>query len=336
MSKGDERLLALWHALDSTERGCTKAQLKQIVPGYDAFDNESSFEKAFNRDKNALRKAGAIVRVRRYGVEERYYLASRQSGPIVELTPAELGAIRLAVQVWQAGDLGDDVTRAAENLTANAEALAVEDELSFSAPIPYMPTQSDLLRPLMSAIAEQRRVRFSYRSITTGKVKSRAVEPWRLAFRNGGWYLLGRDIELSEARAFRLSRITREIRALEPPRAFLPVINVDVSELLGETGHFITATLALEPGHGARLRSVGEPVKDLAHGQADGKVPAGFDIFRYRYDNEREFADELAGLGSHAVVLAPPQLKNAILKRLRSAAQLPQISAASRLGVANG
>jgi len=328
MVSGDERLIALWHALDSTELGRTKADLRRVVPGYGDLSSDDAFERMFSRDKAALRQAGVFVETRSPGtLSERYRLAKANTNPVIDLTPAEVGAVRLAAQIWQAGDLGDTAENAFRRLIGTDFTPEVAAEIEYSAPIPFIPAKGDLLPPLVKAISNRCRVRFDYRNTTTGEIRERFVEPWRLAFRDGGWYLLGKDMDVGTARAFRLSRICSPIFTVELRHAFPAVSEIDVSELLGETGHYVSAMLAIAPGRAAKLRTAGQVVPSQAIPEPQRtNIPAGYEIFRYDYDDEREFADEIAGFGPNVVVLSPPQLRAAVLKRLKAAAGLSGVA----------
>jgi len=357
VSKAAERMLALWHALDATELGLTKQEIRRMVPGYDA-DNDAAFEKKFTRDKNALRDLGSSLETFNVGSgPERYRLVANE-GPVVGLSLAEAAAVRLAASIWAAGDLSEDAAKAADKVTigngvAAASSVRKNRARTTAAPkvtpsdqpieipdlealnaahdaalIAHVPATGPLIKPLLAAIAERRWVRFSYRSGVTGKETHRLVEPWRVAFRDGGWYLLGRDVEYEgsngSTRAFRLSRVVGEIKTATGENQFEPPAEVNVSEILGETAHAITATLALLPGRGARLRALAAPVDGAPAGLT---VPEGYDLVTYRYDDEREFADELASLGPNVVVLKPAQLRAAVVNRLQAAAKLTELPA---------
>jgi proteasome accessory factor B len=346
----------------------------------------------FTRDKNALRDLGTALETYSVGSGPERYRLIANTGPVIDLTLAEAAAVRLAANIWAAGDLSEDANKAAEKVTGAAFGLAatsgaatasgrtatasgrkinssnrtpkpqtpsLEDLEALSAAndaalIAHVPAAGYLIKPLLAAISECRRVRFGYRSGVTGKVNQRLVEPWRVAFRDGGWYLLGLDVgqpmpdspggdlglsatlrlpdnlrqpatlrlpdsavERPAERAFRLSRVVGEIKAVSAPGSFPQPREIDVSDLLGETSHTISATLALMPSRGARLRALATPVTDPKWLEA---APAGFEVMAYRYDDEREFADELASLGPNVVVLGPPQLKAAVVSRLKAAA----------------
>ena len=315
-------MLALWHALDSTEIGLTKQDIRDVVPGYNPGASQAAFDKMFTRDKTALRDLGAVLETR--GAEdgtERYLLATR-SAPKLDLTMAERAAISLAASFWAAGELGAAADSAARRVTAAGRPIRVSGSL-----IAHIPTSLELLKPLIAAVASRRRVVFRYRSGLTGEITERVVEPWQVVYRGGGWYLLGRDVGRHGPRAFRLSRIVGAVKAPGGPGVFTPPREIDAADMLGETGHLVTATFALAtgPGAAARLRAVSERVF-INDDDGRGNIPAGFEVFRHKYDDEREFADELAGLGDQAVVLGPPQLREAVVRRLEAAARLVEVT----------
>jgi proteasome accessory factor B len=376
VGKADERMLALWHALDATELGLTKQEIRRLVPGYGLDTSDLAFEKMFTRDKNALRDLGTALETYSVGSGPERYRLVANSGPVIDLTLAEAAAVRLAASIWAAGDLSADANKAADKVTGGGglaasspvlkpvnptgiyrngnrnsrmaankaphpqpptpEELEALSAANDAALIAHVPASGALIRPLLAAISERRRVRFGYRSGVTGKVIPRLVEPWRVAFRDGGWYLLGRDADqiglpgvdedpvanmTGTERAFRLSRVVGEIKAVSAPNYFPAPQEVDVSELLGETSHTIAATLGVLPGRAARLRALAVPDDDQKYAE---KLPEGYEMMKYRYDDEREFADELAGLGENVVVLGPPQLRAAVVNRLKAAAGLGQ------------
>src|SRR5438045_1553349 len=56
-----------------------------------------------------------------------------------------------------------------------------------------------------ASVARRRPVTFTYRG------EERTVDPWRLAFRTGHWYLAGRDHGRDDERMFRLDRLESPI-----------------------------------------------------------------------------------------------------------------------------
>ena len=63
-----------------------------------------------------------------------------------------------------------------------------------------------------AAVAERRPVTFGYRS------QGRRVDPWRLSYRKGQWYLSGFDHVRGEERLFRLDRVDGAIEGDGPRR----------------------------------------------------------------------------------------------------------------------
>ncbi len=73
---------------------------------------------------------------------------------------------------------------------------------------------------LMSAILGRRRVRMRYHSFSSKQVKDYLVEPYRLAYAQGGLYLQAFVPDYSEMRTFAVQRIEQAV-ALE--ESFSPV-----------------------------------------------------------------------------------------------------------------
>ncbi len=65
-----------------------------------------------------------------------------------------------------------------------------------------------------AAIGDRRRLRFAYRG------KDRTVDPWRMSFHRGHWYLAGLDHGAGEERLFRLDRVEGPVGGEGPAGAF--------------------------------------------------------------------------------------------------------------------
>src|SRR3954468_5240112 len=177
-----ERLINLVAALLHADRPLTAEELRARLPGY--AEDKAAFRRAFERDKEALRDLGIPVVIepvdeaRDPGVmgyripKESYYL--QDPG----LAPDELAALHLAASavrlegasgveaLWK---LGGEV---AEEGPAPAVA-ALPGTAHLAPPSPPLPARPP--------------VTFGYRG------RPRRVDPWRLSFRNGHWYLAGHD-----------------------------------------------------------------------------------------------------------------------------------------------
>ncbi len=315
-----ERLLNLVIALVNTSGRMTKQQVRSSVAGYTGAASDEAFERMFERDKDTLRDLGVPVLTvtdSRHGDDVGYRIdLDAYALPAVDLTAAELGVLALAVQVWQDASLRADTTRALTKLRAVGEGPSASDLLAGLAP---RVSAEAAFGPLVEAVQERHPVRFTYRAASTGEVRERSVEPWKLLARRGGWVLVGRDRDRGAARSFRLGRIQGGVRvqagSFDPPTA---------GELAEATAAWAqgprrVATLAVVPDRATALRAravPGDPAEDAP------TVPAGRDLVRVPYRTTWELAEELVAYGAAVVVLAPDELRAAVLSLLRAAARL--------------
>ncbi len=333
-----ERLLNLVIALVNTSASMTKQQIRRGVAGYADAPSDEAFERMFERDKDTLRALGVpVVTVDTgghsddvgYRIDNEAYAL-----PPVDLTPAELGVLALAAQLWGDKSLRTDVSRAMTKLAAagNTEA---EDALAGLAP--RVRAVGDAYPPLLEAVTQRRVVRFRYRAANTGALAERRVEPWRIAVRGGGWYLVGRDLDRDAPRVFRLSRIEGRVRVGGQAGAFEPPAHVDVDEALGVVGTPRTALLAIVPERASAVRARALPSPDdgavpvVGRGEQETggedvpPAPPGYDVVAVPYTSTTTLAEELAGYADAVVVLAPTKLRGEVVRRLEAAARLDHL-----------
>jgi len=177
---------------------------------------------------------------------------------------------------------------------------------------------SDHLAALFSAAAERRTVTFPYRG------EQRTVDPWRLEFRNGSWYLVGWDHVRAGRRTFRLDRLDRGPQA-------------------GEAGGFERPeTTAPAPTHPWEMGDE-EPVDVHLHVDADqadwavasagpdrvrGRGPDGSAVLRLRVTNRAALRSWVLGFLDHAEVLAPPAERRAFVAWLHDASTAAVVTTA--------
>jgi proteasome accessory factor B len=328
-----ERLLNLVIALVNTSGRMTKQQVRSSVAGYQEAASDEAFERMFERDKDTLRELGVPVLTvtdARHGDDIGYRIdLDAYALPAVHLTPAELGVLSLAVQVWQDASLRADTTRALTKLRAVGEGPSATDLLAGLAP--RVRAEGGAFGPLVEAIQERTTVRFTYRAASTGEVKERTVEPWRLLARRGGWVLVGRDRGRGAARSFRLGRIQGGVRTVGRPGAFDPPTSDELAAALAswEQGPERVATLAVVPDRAAALRARALPAAGPGGPSGAGapaSAPADRDLVRIPYRSTWELAEELVGYGAAVLVLEPAELRRAVLDLLRSAARLAEVA----------
>lgn len=324
-----ERLLNLVIALVNTSAAMTKQQIRRGVAGYGDAPSVDAFERMFERDKDALRALGVpIVTVDPGGhSEEVGYRIDNDAYalPPVDLTPAELGVLALAAQLWSDKTLRTDISRAMTKLRAAGAGEAASDAMAGLAP--RVRAVGDAYGPLLEAVTERRPVHFRYRAASTGQVSSRDVEPWRIAARRGGWYLVGWDRGRQAPRVFRLSRIEGRVRLTAAAGAFEIPEDLDVDALLGErTGRERTAVLAVVPERASAVRA---RARVLDPADLPAPTPPDRDLLAVGFTSLTTAAEELAAYGAAVVVLDPPELRAEVLRRLHAAAALAGPAGAS-------
>ena len=195
-----ERLLNLTAVLLATPRPLTAEELRERVDGYPP--PGPGFRRAFERDKDDLRVLGIPLLVERTGSgdvadgyridPDDYYL------PDPGLEPDELAALHLASLTIRLDGLGErEALWKLGGLVDTGASLADQTVAS-------LPTDPSLV-PLFQAIVDRRQVAFTYRD------QGRTIDPWRLDFQRGRWYLTGFDHLRGEDRNYRLDRIVGDV-----------------------------------------------------------------------------------------------------------------------------
>ncbi|MCL2090229.1 MAG: WYL domain-containing protein [Micrococcales bacterium] len=324
----DERLLDLVIALVNTPTRMTKEQVRTTVAGYADAPTRDAFERMFDRDKDTLRELGVpLVTVTDVGHRDdigyRIDLEAYALPP-VDLTGAELGVLAMAGQVWQDATLRTDSARALTKLRAAAPSAQAGDLANIGLAA-RVGAGGAALAPLLDAVQQRWVVRFVYRAAATGEVRTRHVEPWKLAARRGGWLLVGHDQDRGAPRSFRLSRIEGPVQAVGEPGGFA---HPDPAEVAAAEQSWMdvagVARLALLPERAEALRARALPTElPTEPGDADGH-PAlrGRDIVEIAYRATWELAEEVVGYGDAVLVLDPPPVREAVVRLLQAAARL--------------
>lgn len=302
-----ERLLNLTAALLTATRPLTRDELHERVPGYPPIDDgASSFRRAFERDKEALRDMGIPVVVEEirgsdppvegYRIPRDQY-ALRDPG----LEPDELAAIHLASAAVQLEGLRG--TEALWKLGGAPEGGGSSESL---AAIPTIPA----LAPLFAAVADRSAVSFRYR----GQV--RTVDPYRLSFTRGRWYVDGYDHDRAALRQFRLDRLEGGLD-IGPPGSFERPADADTAPSrpweMGD-GAPVEARLRIDADlAGWAVDHLGREA--LVAGGDDGSVEVVL-----RVTNRDAFRSFVLGFLDHAEVLGPDELRDDLVDWLRGVA----------------
>ena len=324
-----ERLLNLVIALVNTSVRMTKEQVRQTVAGYADAPSDDAFERMFERDKDTLRTLGVPVLTvidAGHGDDVGYRIdPDAYALPPIDLTAAELGVLAVAAQLWQDRTLRADSDRALTKLRAVGRGPEAADLVAGLAP--HARAGGDAVGPLVDAVQARQAVRFTYRAATTGEVRERRVEPWRLLARRGGWVLVGRDRDRGAARSFRLTRIDGAVAADGPPGSFPAPTPAELAEAVSmwTAAPERLAALAVRPERAGatRARAVPPPPgSDVATIPGAAAVLATRELVHVPFGSVHDLADELVGYGDAVVVLAPADLREAVLDLLTTAAAL--------------
>jgi predicted DNA-binding transcriptional regulator YafY len=216
------------------------------------------------------------------------------------LAPDELAALHFAATQVQLE--GGDATAAIWKLGGVPAGVDVALDVPATGALPG----SDHLPLLFGAVSERRPVMFAYRG------EQRTVEPWRIEFRNGAWYLIGLDSGRGSRRTFRLDRFESEPVA-GPADAFDPP---------AETAGMATHPWEMGDEEPAEVRVL----VDAAHAAwavADSKSPAqpqpdGSVVLSLRVTNRAGLRSWVLNFLEGAEILDPPEERAAMVAWLEA------------------
>ena len=304
-------------ALLESPRPISAEQIQQRVAGYST--DKDAFRRTFERDKDELRDLGVPVQVATIPAtfpEQQGYMVDRTvyEMPELDLASDEIAALRLALQAVRVGDPTAHESESSAALwrlggLADGSAVAVEDEL---AAIPVDHRQSTLFR----AVTERRVCRFEYPS--GAETAERVVEPWRVGYERGHWYLSGFDQIREDQRRFRLDRMSDKI-ILGDPDGFsgpAPVrTESDYRPWEDGSGEPVTAVLCVD---GDQARWAQETLGDHT---VVGTDDHGATMFRVPVTSWPAFRSFLLSFLDHAELLEPAELRADLITWLRAAAE---------------
>ncbi|MBO0867493.1 MAG: WYL domain-containing protein [Micromonosporaceae bacterium] len=314
-----ERLVNLVICLLATRRYLTASQIAATVAGYehDAEDprEHDAFQRKFERDKAELRELGVPLETgtsSAFETEPGYRIAARDYAlPEIPLEPDEAAAVGIAARLWRHAGLA----AAASSGLAKLRAAGVEVDPHATLGVEPVVTVDPAFEPLTGAVRDRQAVTFDYRTPEDDTPTRRRLQPWGVVCWRGRWYVVGHDLDRAAERCFRLSRIVGPVRRVGSRQAYRPP-DIDligyVASWSGPVERSGRATVLVRPGRGTGVRRWAEPV-------ASG--PDG-DTVVLRYADPESFAAWLVGYGADVVVLDPPEVRDAAIRRLREIAKV--------------
>lgn len=305
-----ERLLNLTLTLLETPRPLSAMELRDRVPGYP--DADTSFRRAFERDKDSLREMGIPVALELiahsdpptdgYRIHaEQYYL--RDPG----FEPDELAALHLAATAVRF-----DAAHGIEGLwKLGAVASGAIDEAGAAMPetdaVAALPGDKNL-GAVFGAVSERSTLTFGYAGA------QRTVDPYRLDHRRGRWYVSGFDHDRGEERNFRLDRIEGDAVA-GPPGSFerpsTAIAGGPAQPWQFGEGETVSARVLIDPEQAPWLRQHlgGEGTIET---QPDGSIVATIEV-----TNWPAFRSFLLTFLEHAELLEPADLRADMIEWLQ-------------------
>ena len=301
-----ERLVNLVAALIDTPRPLTRSEIGERIDGYSS--DPDAFRRNFERDKDLLRQMGfPVVTEIPEGAspEDAGYRIPRELYELPDpgLDEAELAALRLAASAVQMeGEWSEALVRALRKLGG-----AVDDpggrSGTGSAPVAgaaAVPAE-EAAAAAFAAVGERRQVRFRYRG------EDRRVDPWRLSFHRGHWYLSGLDHGRGQERLFRLDRVEGDLAATGPAGAFARPSLAQAAPpppwRMGGDEEERLARLWVDAEQATWARQA------LGPGTAREDHPDGSAVFEVPVTNTSAFRSFVLGYLDHAEVLGPPELR---------------------------
>lgn len=305
-----ERLINLTLALLATKRYLTKSEVLENVAGYKG--TQEAKERMFERDKDDLRSLGIEIEVGDLDVffeDEPGYRIPRKSYELVvpELTGRELALISIASNFWNDSILAPRAQSGIRKL----QSLGIPAAVDFDFRIKYRfenPTQ--VLEELSTAIDARSKVTFSYDSTS---LKIRHLEPYRVLFWNGFWYLIGMDLDRKEIRLFKLSRLVSGIVISKKSNEYEIPTDFEATAYLPKSDVVILhrAKINIRKDSALILRNRGTFIEQ------DGE----YETFQLSYENETTFLRELIWYETNIKIIEPVSLQNALLALLGGVAK---------------
>ncbi len=306
-----ERLTNLLALLLETTRPLSMVEIAGELDGQYP-DDERNLRAAFERDKAALRDLGVPIETEsdlgqgtpgRYRIDRRAYELSD-----LDLHADERRALQIAVATVRTD------TSAGRDAIWKLGGTAISEGGAVSAVLPDRPE----LPVIRAAVASRSTITFSYRG------ELRRVDPWGLLLRGGFWYVVGHDHDRNDKRTFRIDRFDGspddiEIGpngSFERPDSFDPrnAFPADPKQIGHAVGDGLMATVRIDADRAAAIeREVGSDRVIERH--VDGSINV-----EVAASNIDAFRSWVIGLLDHAVVIDPPEVRDAIIDWLTAVA----------------
>ncbi len=297
-----ERLINLTLALLATKRYLKKSEILANVQGYEG--TQEAKERMFERDKDDLRSLGIEIEVGDLDIffeDEPGYRIPQKSYElnVPNLTSRELALLSIASSFWNDSILAPSAQSGIRKLRS----LGIPASLDFEFRMKYrFDNPSQLLEEIAKAILQKSEISFAYDS---SSLKTRHLQPYRIVFWNGFWYLIGMDLDRKAIRLFKISRFLGGVEMSKKKNQFEIPQDFDVSEYLPKNDISIihNAKVEIKKDSAILLRERG---KLISQGE-------DFDTYEINFEYERIFLREIIWHGSNVRIIEPANLVEQLL-----------------------
>jgi proteasome accessory factor B len=307
VSRKSERLVNLVIALLATKRYLTKSEIFRTIEGYEG--SSESMERMFERDKDELRALGIEIEVSAldplfddeigYRIRFENYVMDHSG-----FTNNEIAYMSLAAQVWKEEALSEIAQNAMRKLAGLASPIDISEVPAIA---PVLINAPKFLNEIIDCISKRRTIEFVYLDSEMLK-QSRQVNVYSYFSFKGNWYFSGLDVLKAEIRTFKCDRIVGDVSAAKGLKAYeIPEDYVSKTETRDST-HELTAQLLVRKGRGSQLRNRASKVV----------TEEEFDAVDVPYSSESELISLILWHLDDVEVLAPPELRNNVVKSLKN------------------
>jgi len=311
----NERLMNLLIMLLVTRRHLDKEHIRSLL--YEG-SSEEAFEKMFERDKDDLRSLGVPIEMASQDAffdDVQGYRIPRSAYelPDIDLDADEAAVLGLAARVWQHAGLAAATSDAllklkAAGIDVDREALDIVE--------PQITAQEPSFDAFWDACQRRQPVTFDYQRSGSTEPQTRMLQPWRVTWTNGRWYVLGYDVDRADTRLFRLSRVQGEVRPAGLPGSYDLPADLDseaiTRQLTPTSPATEAATVLARSGSAHGLRRLATSVEAGVTG------PDGLPWDRLHLEADLPWlADEVLGFASDVCAESPSNLRDTVVARLR-------------------
>lgn len=313
-------MVSLVLCLLSTRQFITAERIRDTVEGYqvaeDAGNPDEAFKRSFERDKAELRELGIPLETGRnsaFDTEDGYRIGRKDFElPPIDFTADEAAAVGLAARLWSTASLATEARTALIKLRAAGIEI---DEPAEADALPALAGNEPALPDLMAAVSGGRVIQFDHRKPAADAAERRTLEPWGVLSWRGRWYVVGHDRGRGEVRSFRLDRISGGIRTLSGTAKTSRPAELDMLALVRGANQqpHQSAQVWVGANRAGRLRRMASEIVAAEDGGTGS-------ILTVEYRDLDRLAGLIAGAGTDAIALEPPELIKSVVTLLAAAA----------------